>query len=105
MAKLAFLRVFEYDVRRDPVRGLAWPKNEIKSQVSIRSLVFRPSVSATRVQRRRECVSDVPEFANITALVPQTGRRLQPKGISAGISDLHAFAQEHCSGCIAVYAV
>ncbi len=30
--KVNFSEVFEYDVRRDPVRGLAWPRNEIKSQ-------------------------------------------------------------------------
>ncbi len=30
--KVSFSEVFEYDVRRDPVRGLAWPNNEIKTQ-------------------------------------------------------------------------
>src|SRR5258708_21447232 len=30
--KLNFSEVFEYDVRRDPVRGLVWPHNEIKTQ-------------------------------------------------------------------------
>src|SRR6266478_509873 len=31
-SKVNFSEVFEYDVRRDPVRGLAWPNNEIKTQ-------------------------------------------------------------------------
>src|SRR5580700_1027107 len=30
--KVNFSEVFEYDVRRDPVRGLVWPHNEIKTQ-------------------------------------------------------------------------
>jgi len=30
--KISFSEVFEYDVIRDPVRGLAWPRNEIKKQ-------------------------------------------------------------------------
>jgi hypothetical protein len=30
--KISFSEVFEYDAIRDPVRGLAWPRNEIKKQ-------------------------------------------------------------------------
>jgi hypothetical protein len=91
--KVNFSEVFEYDVRRDPVRGLAWPKNEIKSQG------FN---SFTRVQLilspQHLINADVnvfpmrTQFANITALVPQTASSdYNQKGVSAGISDLHSF--------------
>jgi hypothetical protein len=91
--KVTFSEVFEYDVRRDPVRGLAWPRNEIKSQG------FN---SFTRVQAilspRHVFNADVnvfpmrTQFANITALVPQTASSdYDQKGVSAGISDLHSF--------------
>ncbi len=87
--------VYEYDVRRDPVRGLAWPKNEIK----IKSQGFN---SFTRVQAilspQHVFNADVnvlpmrTEFANITALVPQTASSdYDQKGVSAGISNLHSF--------------
>jgi len=91
--KVSFSEVFEYEVRRDPVRGLAWPRNEIKSQG------FN---SFTRVQAilspRHVFNADVnvfpmrTQFANITALVPQSASSdYDQKGVSAGISDLHSF--------------
>src|SRR5713226_9591856 len=93
-SKVNFSEVFEYDVRRDPVRGLAWPENEIKSQG------FN---SFTRVQAllspKHVLSADVnvfpmrTEFANITALVPQTASSdYDQKGVSAGISDLYSFS-------------
>jgi hypothetical protein len=91
--KVSFSEVFEYDVRRDPVRGLAWPRNEIKTQG------FN---SFTRVQAvlspKHVLSADVnvfpmrTEFANITALVPQTASSdYDLKGVSAGISDLRTW--------------
>lgn len=92
--KWSFSEVYEYDVRRSPVRGLAWPNNEIKSQG------FN---SFTRVQailsRQHVLNADVnvfpmrTEFANITALVPQTASSdYDQKGVSAGVSDLYNFS-------------
>src|SRR5260370_18787707 len=89
----SFSEVYEYDVRRDPVRGLAWPNNEIKSQG------FN---SFTRVQAilspQHVISADVnvfpmrTQFANITALAPQTASSdYNQKGVSAGISDLRGF--------------
>jgi hypothetical protein len=91
--KVNFSEVFEYDVRRDPVRGLAWPKNEIKSQgfnsfTRVQAIlspqhVFNADVNVFPMRTR---------FANITALVPQTASSdYNQKGVSAGISDLHSF--------------
>jgi len=91
--KLNFSEVFEYDVRRDPVRGLVWPHNEIKTQG------FN---SFTRIQAilspRHLLSGDInvfpvrTQFANISALVPQTASSdYNQKGVSAGISDLYSF--------------
>jgi len=91
--KLSFSEVFEYDVRRDPVRGLAWPKNEIKSQGFNSFTRVQAILSPQHVFNADVNVFPMrTEFANITALVPQTASSdYNQKGISAGISDLHSF--------------
>src|SRR5712671_1648252 len=71
--KVSFSEVFEYDVRRDPVRGLAWPNNEIKSQgfnsfTRVQAILSSQQVFNADVNVFPMCT----EFANITALVPQT---------------------------------
>src|SRR6266436_4955159 len=91
--KVNFSEVFEYDVRRDPVRGLAWPKNEIKSQGFNSFTRVQAVLSPQHVFNADVNVFPMrTEFANITALVPQTASSdYNQKGISAGISDLHSF--------------
>src|SRR6266403_1471291 len=85
--------VYEYDVRRDPVRGLAWPKNEIKSQGFNSFTRVQAILSPQHVFNADVNVFPMrTEFANITALVPQTASSdYDQKGVSAGISDLHSF--------------
>ena len=85
--------VYEYDVRRDPVRGLAWPKNEIKSQGFNSFTRVQAVLSPQHVFNADVNVFPMrTEFANITALVPQTASSdYDQKGVSAGISDLHSF--------------
>lgn len=71
--KLNFSEAFEYDVERQPVRGLAFPDNEIKTQGfnSLTSFQFIPSarqavsVNVDTFPLRRQ-------FADINSLVPQT---------------------------------
>src|SRR5260370_798266 len=91
--RVSFSEVSEYDVRRDPVRGLAWPKNEIKSQ-GVNSFTRVQAVLSPQHVFNAD-VNVFPmrtEFANITALVPQTASSdYDQKGVSAGISDLHSF--------------
>jgi len=71
--KLTFSEVFEYDVRRDPVRGLAWPRNEIKSQGFNSFTRVQAILSSQQVFNADVNVFPMrTEFANITALVPQT---------------------------------
>ncbi len=91
--KVNFSEVFEYDVRRDPVRGLAWPRNEIKSQGFNSFTRVQAVLSPQHVFNADVNVFPMrTEFANITALVPQTASSdYNQKGVSAGISDLHSF--------------
>lgn len=91
--KLNFSEVFEYDVRRDPVRGLAWPRNEIKAQGFNSFTRVQAILSPHHVINADVNVFPMrTEFANITALVPQTASSdYDQKGVSAGISDLYSF--------------
>ena len=91
--KVNFSEVFEYDVRRDPVRGLAWPNNEIKSQGFNSFTRVQAILSPQHVFNADVNVFPMrTEFANITALVPQTASSdYDQKGVSAGVSDLHSF--------------
>src|SRR6266851_4982186 len=91
--KASFSEVFEYDVRRDPVRGLAWPNNEIKTQGFNSFTRIQAILSPQHVLSADINVFPVrTQFANISALVPQTASSdYNQKGGSAGISDLHSF--------------
>src|SRR5712664_3857465 len=91
--KVNFSEVFEYDVRRDPVRGLAWPNNEIKTQGFNSFTRIQAILSPQHVLSADINVFPVrTQFANISALVPQTASSdYNQKGVSAGISDLHSF--------------
>ncbi len=91
--KVTFSEVFEYDVRRDPVRGLAWPNNEIKTQGFNSFTRIQAILSPQHVFNADVNVFPMrTQFANITALVPQTASSdYNQKGVSAGLSDLHSF--------------
>ncbi len=92
-SKVNFSEVFEYDVRRDPVRGLAWPNNEIKTQgfnsfTRVQAILSPQHVLSVDIN----IFPMRTQFANISALVPQTASSdHNQKGVSAGISDLHSF--------------
>jgi hypothetical protein len=91
--KVNFSEVFEYDVRRTPVRGLAWPRNEIKSQGFNSFTRVQAILSPQHVFNADVNVFPMrTQFANITALVPQTASSdYNQKGVSAGISDVRSF--------------
>src|SRR5712671_6525631 len=91
--KASFSEVFEYDVRRDPVRGLAWPNNEIKTQGFNSFARVQDVLSPHHVLSGDINVFPMrTQFANISALVPQTASSdYNQKGVSAGIADLHSF--------------
>jgi len=92
--KWSFSEVYEYDVRRDPVRGLPWPRNEIKSQGFNSFTRVQAILSPQHVFNADINVFPTrTEFANITALIPQTASSdYDQKGVSAGVSDIHSFS-------------
>jgi hypothetical protein len=91
--KWSFTEVYEYDVRRTPVRGLAWPNNEIKSQGFNSFTRVQAILSPQHVLNADVNVFPMrTQFADITALVPQSASSdYNQKGVSAGISDLYSF--------------
>ena len=92
--KISFSEVFEYDVIRDPVRGLAWPRNEIKKQgfnsYSTLQAILSPKQVVTVTLN---VFPQRTQFANITALIPQTASSdYDRKGASASLSDAYTFS-------------
>src|ERR1700722_9972529 len=92
--KISFSEVFEYDVIRDPVRGLAWPRNEIKKQgfnsYSTLQAILSPKQVVTVTLN---VFPQRTQFANITALIPQTASSdYNRKGASLSLSDAYTFS-------------
>ena len=92
--KISFSEVFEYDVIRDPVRGLAWPRNEIKKQgfnsYSTLQMILSPRQVVTVTLN---VFPQRTQFANITALIPQSASSdYDRKGVSASLSDAYTFS-------------
>jgi hypothetical protein len=89
--KLSFSEVFEYDVIRYPVRGLAWPRNEIKKQGFTSYSTLQAILSPRQVVTATLNVFPLrTQFANINALVPQTASSdYDRKGASASVSDVY----------------
>jgi hypothetical protein len=92
--KLNFSEAFTYEVRKKPVRGLAWPDNETKTQgfdsLTTFQAVLSPrhllTVSVNGFSNRRQ-------FADISALVPQTASSDDgQRGVSVGASDTYQFS-------------
>jgi hypothetical protein len=92
--KVTFSEVYEYDVVRDPVRGLAWPRNEIKKQGFTSYSTLQAIVSPRQVVTvTLNVFPQRTQFADITALIPQTASSdYDRKGASASISDVYSLA-------------
>jgi hypothetical protein len=92
--KLSFSEVFEYDVIRDPVRGLAWPRNEIKKQGFNSYSTLQAILSPKQVVTVTVNVFPMrTQFADITALIPQTASSdYDRKGTSVGLSDAYTLS-------------
>ncbi|MBI4471685.1 MAG: TonB-dependent receptor, partial [Acidobacteria bacterium] len=89
--KLGFSESFVYQLRKDPVRGLAWPRNETKKQgfnsLTNFQLIFSPQHLMTAQVHlfplRRQ-------FANLNALVPQSASSdVGQRGFSVGGTDAY----------------
>jgi len=92
--KISFSEVFEYDVIRDPVRGLAWPRNEIKKQGFNSYSTLQAIVSPKQVVTvTLNVFPQRTQFANITALIPQTASSdYDRKGASVSLSRFTPYA-------------
>jgi hypothetical protein len=90
--KISFSEVFEYDVIRYPVRGLAWPRNEIKKQGFTSYSTLQAILSPRQVVTATLNVFPLrTQFANINALVPQTASSdYDRKGASASLSEVYS---------------
>jgi len=92
--KISFSEVFEYDVIRDPIRGLTWPHNEIKRQGFNSFSTLQAILSPRHVLTLTLNVfPQRTQFANINPLLPQTASSdYDRKGESASLSDLYSFS-------------
>jgi hypothetical protein len=87
--RLTFSEAFEYDIDKLPVRGLAWPNNEIKVQ-GVNSFtsfqyIFSPqhllSANVNIFPQRKQ-------YANINSLVPQSASSdLNQRGFAVEVTD------------------
>jgi len=91
--RLNFSENLSYDLKRTPVRGLAWPNNEVKVQgfdsLTTFQMVLSPrhllSFSVNGFSNRRQ-------YADISALVPQTASSDDgERGASVGATDVYQF--------------
>jgi Carboxypeptidase regulatory-like domain len=92
--KLNFTEELTWEVRNQPVRGLAWPYNETRTRSATSFTEFQAilsprhlldiNVNAFPLRRR---------FADINALLPQTASSdYNQNGVSVGISDSYQWA-------------
>lgn len=91
--KLTFLESFGYDIIKTPVRGLTWPRNEMKRQgfESFTSLQYL--FSPTHLLTTRVNVFPLRlQFADISALRPQVATSdFTQRGFSIGATDRYQF--------------
>ncbi len=91
--KLNFLEAFTYGLEKIPVRGLAWPHDETKRQ-GFNTLTSFQAFLSTRhlVSADINGFSNRNQFADITALIPQTASSdVWHKGVSIGATDSYQF--------------
>jgi hypothetical protein len=92
--KVSFSEVFEYDVIREPIRGLTWPRNEIKRQGFTSYSTLQAILSPRHVVTLTLNVfPQRTQFADINPLVPQTASSdYDRKGASASLSDVYSLS-------------
>ena len=91
--KVNFTEEVTYELRRQPIRGLSFPVNEVKTR-SVTSLTNVQIILSPRHVLNFH-VNTFPmeiEFANISALIPQTASTNYGRsGVSGGFSDSYQF--------------
>jgi hypothetical protein len=91
--KLNFTEEFTYEIRKQPVRGLSFPYNEIKTRSVTSFTNLQVIVSPRHVLNFFVNVFPLElDFANINALIPQGASTDYGRGgVSAGFSDSYQF--------------
>jgi hypothetical protein len=87
--RLSFSESLAYDIDKQPVRGLAWPKNEIKTHDFNSFTDFQYVFSPRHLMNANVQVFPLRrQFANINSLIPQTASSdYGQKGFSVGLTD------------------
>jgi hypothetical protein len=91
--KLDGFESFNYDLHKQPVRGLAWPKNEIKKE-GIESFTSLQYIVSTLhlLTGNLKIFPERREFADINSLVPQSASsNYGQRGFSLGVNDRYLF--------------
>jgi hypothetical protein len=91
--KLNFSEAFEYNLIKQPVRGLAYPHNEIKTEGVNSFTSFQYIVSPQHLLSiHADIFPEHREFADINSLVPQpASSNYGQKGFSASANDNYLF--------------
>jgi hypothetical protein len=91
--KLNFSEAFTYDLKKIPVRGLAWPYDETKRQGFDTLTSFQAVLSPHHlISLNVNGFSQRNQFADITALIPQTASSDEgQRGASIGATDSYQF--------------
>ncbi len=91
--KLTFSEAFTYDFSRQPVRGLAWPKNETDKQgwTSFTDFYYTPSAQHV-ISFNVKFFPERRQFDNIDSLIPQAASAdYGQSGYSIGANDHYLF--------------
>jgi hypothetical protein len=91
--KLTFSEYTMYDINRQPVRGLAWPHNEMKNQGfhSFTELYYAPS-SQNLVTGNLKIFPSREQYHNIDSFIPQSASSdYAQSGFSVGATDRYMF--------------
>jgi hypothetical protein len=91
--KLNFSEVFDYTLRKKPVRGLAWPDNETITQGFNSFTSFQAILSSRHLLTTTVDVFPMrTQYANISSLVPQSASsNYGQTGFSIGVTDSYQF--------------
>jgi hypothetical protein len=91
--KLNFSEVFDYTLKKQPVRGLAWPDNEIITEGSNSFTTLQAIFSSRHLLTTNIDVFPMrTQYANINSLVPQSASsNYGQTGVSVGVNDSYQF--------------
>ena len=92
--KLDFLEAMTYDLVKQPVRGLAWPHNETKTESLNSFTSFQYIFSAKQILAVNAKLFPLKrQFADINSLLPQSASsNYGQKGYSVGATDRYLFS-------------